>query len=88
MRPVNLIPSEQRRDARKPMRSGPLAYVVVGALVAALAGITLLVLADNQISDRKSEVTTLEARKLRCRSRRRPSLAPYTQFHEFATSGC
>ena len=37
MRPVNLIPIEQRHGERAPMRGGPLAYVVIGALVAALS---------------------------------------------------
>ena len=36
------------------MRGGPLAYIVVGALVAALAGVTLLVITGNQISERKA----------------------------------
>ena len=36
MRPVNLIPRGPAPAARKPMRGGPLAYIVVGALVALL----------------------------------------------------
>ena len=59
MRPVNLLPPELRRGEHAPLRSGPLAYIVLGALVAALAGVTLLVLTNNQISDRKAEVATL-----------------------------
>ena len=35
MRPVNLIPPEDRRGEQAPLRTGPLAYVLVGALVAA-----------------------------------------------------
>ena len=34
MRPVNLIPAEQRRGEHAPLRTGPLPYIVVGALVA------------------------------------------------------
>ena len=45
MRPANLIPKEERTGGRRPMRSGPVAYVVVGALVAALLGVTALVVA-------------------------------------------
>ncbi len=37
MRPVNLIPEHKQQGARKPLRGGPLAYIVVGALVAVLA---------------------------------------------------
>ena len=39
MRPVNLIPREERPGERKPMRGGPLAYIVVGALAAAVLGV-------------------------------------------------
>ena len=34
MRPVNLIPPEERRGERAPMRTGPLSYVVVAVLAA------------------------------------------------------
>ena len=81
MRPVNLIPSEERRGERRPLRSGPLAYIVVGALAAALIGVTLLVVTDNQISDRKAEVTQLEGENGGGRSDARSALAAYTQFH-------
>ena len=42
------------------MRGGPPAYIVVGALLAALAGVTVMVITDNQISDRKAEVAQLK----------------------------
>ncbi len=38
MRPVNLIPPEERRDGTAKLRGGPLAYILVGALAALLAG--------------------------------------------------
>ena len=57
MRPVNLIPSEHRRGDQAPARTGRVApYAVVGVLAAALAGVSVLVLTGNQISDRKSEL--------------------------------
>lgn len=80
MRPVNLIPAEERIGERRPMRDGPLAYIVVGALVAALLGVTVLVLTDNQISDRKAEVSRLEGEKSKVEARA-SALAAYTQFH-------
>jgi Tfp pilus assembly protein PilN len=80
MRPVNLIPSEERLGQRKPMRSGPLAYVVVGALVAVLLGVTVLVVTGNQISDSKAEVVQLESEKATVEARAR-TLDAYTQFH-------
>jgi Tfp pilus assembly protein PilN len=80
MRPVNLIPSEQRRGARKPMRGGPLAYIVVGALVAALLGVATLVITNNQISDRKAEIVRLEGEQATVEARA-AALDSYTQFH-------
>ena len=58
MRPINLIPKDQRQGARKP--GGPLGYVLIGALVLLLAGVALMVSTDNQISTSKGEVTELE----------------------------
>ena len=79
MRPVNLIPSDERRGERTALRGGPLAYIVVGALVAALAGVTALVLTDNQISDRKAEVAKLKQQDAVAKARAE-RLAAYTQF--------
>ncbi len=81
MRPVNLIPSEERRGERAPARSGPLAYIVIGALVAALLGVTLLVVTENQISDREAEVTRLQAENAAAQARAARFTA-YTQFHQ------
>jgi Tfp pilus assembly protein PilN len=80
MRPVNLIPVEQRRGQRRPMRGGPLAYIVVGALAAALLGVTTFVVTDNQISDSKAELTQLESERAAVDSQA-AALAAYTQFH-------
>ena len=80
MRPVNLIPAEQRSGSRKPMRGGPIAYIVVGAMVAALLGVTLLVVTDNQISERKAEVTQVNQEQATIEARAN-ALAAYAQFH-------
>jgi Tfp pilus assembly protein PilN len=79
MRAVNLIPPELRRGDHAPLRTGPLAYIVVGALVLALLGVTLLVLAGNEVSEKKSEVKTLQREDALAKARAE-SLAPYTQF--------
>ena len=79
MRPVNLIPSDERRGERTAMRSGPAAYIVVGALLAALAGVTVMVITDNQISDRKAEVAQLKQQAAVAKARAE-RLAAYTQF--------
>jgi len=79
MRPVNLLPSEMREGARAPMRTGPLPYILVGALVAVLVGVALLITTSNQISERKSEVAQLE-REDSVATQEAKRLAAYTQF--------
>jgi Tfp pilus assembly protein PilN len=80
MRPVNLIPVEERLDGRRPMRGGPLAYIVLGALLAALGAVTLLVVTDNQISSRTNEVAELKAQTAGAEAEA-VRLAPYVQLH-------
>ena len=60
MRPVNLIPPDERRGDRVAMRTGALSYVLIGALGLALLGMIALALTSKQISDRKSEVAQLK----------------------------
>lgn len=79
MRPVNLIPAEERRGTQAPMRTGPMPYLVVGALVLAMVGVALLVLAGNQVSERKAEVAQLK-REDAAAQERAQELAAYTQF--------
>jgi Tfp pilus assembly protein PilN len=80
MRPVNLIPPEERPGERKPMRGGPLAYIIVGALAAAVIGVAVLAITNNQISDSKAEIATLENEKAAVEARAQ-ALDAYTQFH-------
>ena len=79
MRPVNLIPTEQRPGGRKPLRAGPLAYIVIGALAAAVIAITALVVTNDKVSDRKAEVATLESEKVSVEAKAH-ALASYSQF--------
>lgn len=79
MRPVNLIPPEQRQGANAPMRTGPIPYILVGALAAVLAGVALLAITGNQISERKEEVTQLK-REDAVAVEEATRLAAYTQF--------
>jgi Tfp pilus assembly protein PilN len=83
VRPVNLIPAEDRRGEHAPLRSGPLAYILVAALVAVLAGVTMLVLTGNQVSESESEVASLEVEDARERARAE-RLAAYTQFRDLS----
>ena len=83
MRPVNLIPTEERRGESSPLRTGPLAYIVVGALVMCLAGVTALVLTGNQVADRKSEIAELERDDAAAQARVQ-RLSSFTQFANLA----
>lgn len=81
MRPVNLIPPEQRHGSQSPLRTGPLPYIVLGGLVALLAGVALLVTTSNQISESKSELVTLRAED-KAAQEQAQKLAAYVQFQQ------
>ncbi len=83
MRPANLIPTEQR-ERRQGIRSAPLAYLLVGALLIALGAVTLLVVTDNQIATSKDEIVEVQ-RKTAAAEAIASELASYTQFHATAT---
>ena len=85
MRPVNLIPPEQRRGDRAPTRTGSLPYVILGALVAVLAGVAATVVTGNQISDRKSQIATLESQQADAQARAE-ALQPYADLAGLATT--
>src|SRR5687767_7439052 len=80
MRPVNLIPANERRGDSSVSRTGPIAYMLIGLLVAVLGGVSALVLTGNQISDQKSELSSLEAEHAEEQARA-TELEAYTQFH-------
>jgi Tfp pilus assembly protein PilN len=79
MRPVNLIPREERRGERAPLRVGKLAYVLVGGLVVALIAVTATVLVGNQVKDREAELASLEQQELAA-TQQAEALAPYAEF--------
>jgi Tfp pilus assembly protein PilN len=80
VRPVNLIPVEERRGEKAPLRTGPLAYVIVGLLALALAGITSLVLTGNKVADRKTEVASLKSQVAEAKA----SAARLSAYSDFA----
>lgn len=79
MRPVNLLPPEDRRD-KAPIRTGPIAYLLVGALAVALGAVTMLVLTNNKISDRKAEIASLKQQEAQAAARA-AELAPFASFN-------
>lgn len=81
MRPVNLIPLDQRRGDAAPVRTGPLAYVVIGFLVVALVAVTAVVMMGNSIDDKKAEAAGLEAQAAETQARAQ-ALSPYVSFQQ------
>jgi Tfp pilus assembly protein PilN len=83
MRPVNLIPPEDRRGDQAPLRTGPLAYILIGGLVLVLAGVVALVLTGNQISESKDELATLKHEDAAAKAKA-ARLASYSQFQSLS----
>jgi len=79
MRPVNLIPPDERRGDRAAMRTGVFSYVLIGALVAAVLAVAAVALTSKQISDRKSEVAQLQQQELAAQAKAQ-SLTAFTNF--------
>jgi Tfp pilus assembly protein PilN len=84
MRPVNLIPSDERRGGRSSNRSGPVPYVVIGALVAILAGVTAVVMTGNSIAESKAEIERLEQEEAAARAHA-DSLRAFADFSSSQT---
>ena len=79
MRPVNLIPAEDRRGDQAPLRRGALAYIVLGALTLLLVGVIALVLVGNQVSERETDLATLRGEDA-ATAAKAAKLASYTEF--------
>ncbi|HEY6638782.1 MAG TPA: PilN domain-containing protein [Solirubrobacterales bacterium] len=79
MRPVNLIPKDERRGDRAAMRTGAFSYVLIGALAAAVLGVAALAMTSKQISDKQSEVAQLQAQEQQAQAKAQ-SLEAFTTF--------
>jgi Tfp pilus assembly protein PilN len=79
VRPVNLIPPEERHGERAPLRRGPLAYVLVGGLALAFVVVLVTVLLNNRVVERESELAAARA-ELERATAEAEALAPYAQF--------
>ncbi len=79
MRPVNLIPPEERRAGKRSSRTGPAAYLLIGALVAILGGVTMVVMTGNSISESEAEIARLEQEEAAATARAE-SLAAFAEF--------
>lgn len=79
MRPVNLIPPEDRRGDHSELRTGAFTYLLVGGLAALLLGIIAVAFTSKQVSDRESEKQELEA-TLEEETARAESLRSFADF--------
>ena len=79
MRPVNLIPGELRRGMGPGRRKTSTGYIVIGAMAAVLIGMLVLVMTNNQITDRKSQVARLKVEERQAQARAE-KLAAFTAF--------
>jgi Tfp pilus assembly protein PilN len=79
VRPVNLIPQDERRGDRAAMRTGVFSYVLLGALAVAVLAVAALGLTSKQISDRKSEVAELQQQQQAAEAKAQ-SLEAFTNF--------
>lgn len=79
MRPVNLIPADQRRSGGGPVRTGPIAYVLVGALVLGLGMVTMLVLTKNTVAEHKSKIADLKTQEAAVTAQAQ-QFSPFTNF--------
>jgi len=87
VRPVNLIPLDQRRGSARgaSRRSGLPVYIALGALGAGVLCVLALVLASNQINEKTTKVAELQTKEAGAKSVA-DSLRPYGQFATVATA--
>jgi len=81
MRPVNLIPSDQRRGEAAPARAGAASYIVVAVLFAILFAVTGVVLTGNSVSDKESELASLQSKQAETQARA-DALANFASFQQ------
>jgi Tfp pilus assembly protein PilN len=84
MKAVNLIPQDTRgRRASVGGGAGVAVYLLIGALVGALALVTVYVLTTNTISDRKAKLAAIQSQAAQAQAAA-ARFAPYTQFAKLA----
>jgi Tfp pilus assembly protein PilN len=84
VRPVNLIPSDERRGDGAAMRTGAFSYVLIAGLALALLAVIAFALTSKQISDRKSEVAQLtqEEQQVTARAQSLQAFADFRAMQE------
>jgi Tfp pilus assembly protein PilN len=79
MRPVNLIPNDERRGDSAPLRTGNMIYVLLAGLAVLVLGIAAVALTGKQISDREAQKASLD-QELQRETARANSLAAFSSF--------
>jgi Tfp pilus assembly protein PilN len=82
VRPVNLIPADQRRGAARPggqAGGGIRSYILLGALGAALLCVLALVITSNKVSSKTDELAKVSAEEQSAKQQA-DALRPYGQF--------
>jgi Tfp pilus assembly protein PilN len=79
MRPVNLIPPDERQGDSAPLRTGNLVYVLLAGMALLLLGIVAVTLTGKQVSDRQAEKAGLE-QDLVAATARAQSVQAFTVF--------
>jgi len=79
MRPVNLIPPDERRGDRAAIRMGSVSYVVIAGLGIALLAVIAFAFTSKQVSDRKHQVADLRQQEQQVTAKAE-SLKSFTDF--------
>lgn len=79
MRPVNLIPPEERRGSSAPTRTGRAPYLVIGVMAALVGVVALFASTNASIADREAEIARLEVEQ-RDAQARADALRPFATF--------
>ena len=79
MRPVNLIPPDERRGDAAPLRTGYLIYVLVAGMALLLLGIVVVALTGKQINDREAKKADLQKELVQATAEAQ-SLQAFTNF--------
>ena len=85
MRPVNLIPPDQRRGDAAPARAGAASYIVVAVLFAILFAVTGVVLTGNSVKDKENELASLQAAQTETAARA-SALSNFASFQQMKDS--
>ena len=79
MRPVNLIPAEDRRGDAAASRTGALSWIVVGVLALLVLGVGAVVTTNSDIADKEADVAALTQTEAATRARAE-SLSAFTSL--------